>query len=365
MKVLHVIARMNTGGTAQYVDELVSGLKIHGIDVLLATGSVSNLEVEHTLRSEVPVRRITKLGRAIRPLDDLRALRELGALVKSLSPDIVHSHTFKAGALMRLLPGPARKVHTFHGSSLSDPEFQGLATAGILGVERILFRRTDAAVAVSDQLARELTCGGIGSEGRFTIIPPGVRHLATVERREARAALNLPKDATVVAWLARFAPVKGPERVLALATRFPDTIFLMAGGGVLWDTVAATAPPNVRVLSWSDPGLIYGAADIALMTSHSEGFGISLVEAQLAGLPVVATDVGGVAEAVLVGKTGFVAPARDLGDLLERLILDAGLRAHLGSAGAAFATVRFSPELMVQRHIELYSRLIRMSGSSS
>ena len=118
MKVLHVIARMNVGGTARYVGELVSSASDNGYEALLATGHVQGAEVEDAVVTSLPVVRVRHLGRAIAPLNDLRAFLELRRIISDVKPDVVHSHTFKAGLLARLVAGDFKRVHSYSNLNL-------------------------------------------------------------------------------------------------------------------------------------------------------------------------------------------------------------------------------------------------------
>ena len=359
MRILQVMARMNVGGTARYLDTLVSGLGGLGHEVTLATGYVQGDEAEDGSVGELPIVRIEHMGRALDPRVDMVARRELAQVVRAFKPDVIHSHTFKAGLLARTVAGDVTHVHTFHGSSLNDPEFRGTGACVMLGLERMLAHRAQSLVTVSGAIRDEMLSARIGRPEQYRIIHPGVAPLIPIARAQARTELGLDEDALVVAWLARFAPVKGPERVLELALALPELTFLMAGGGPLLHEIAARAPGNVRVLGWSDPRVVYGAADIALLTSHSEGFGIGLVEASTVGLPVVTTDAGGVAEAVVDGVTGRVVPMAAMADALRALAGDAALRATMGKAGRTWAADTHTPAAMVDKHVALYAGLLR------
>jgi glycosyltransferase involved in cell wall biosynthesis len=148
-------------------------------------------------------------------------------------------------------------------------------------------------------------------------------------------------------------------RALEIAKLFPDAQFLIAGGGDLLDQVKAQAPKNTKVLGWTDAAKLFAASDIILSTSENEGMPIALIEAQLASKPVVATNVGGVAEAVLNNKTGLVTKknTQELAKALEKLINSKALRASQGKAAKAHATKAFSVEKMISAHVSLYKKL--------
>jgi glycosyltransferase involved in cell wall biosynthesis len=148
---------------------------------------------------------------------------------------------------------------------------------------------------------------------------------------------------------------------MEIANLLPDAQFLIAGGGDMLDEVKAQAPGNTKVLGWTDAAKLFAASDIILSTSENEGMPIALIEAQLASKPVVATNVGGVAEVVINNKTGFVTRknTEDLGKALEKLINSKALRTAQGKAAKAHATKAFSVEKMITAHISLYKKLAK------
>lgn len=359
MRVMQVIARMNVGGTARYVGRVAQALPEQGFDMLLATGQVQGSEVEDPIVDRLVIQRIQHLGRRIHPLNDVRARHELRREIRLHNPDLIHTHTFKAGALVRSLNLDFPLVHTFHGHLFDDPDFSGRKARMITLIERHLAPRTTRIVTVGQVVGQDLLQRGIGTPDQYISIPPGVEALVLPTRDDARQRLDIPTDSLVVAWVARVTEVKGPERVLALAERFPDTTFLMAGGGNLLNEMQHRAPANLRVLGWMPTADVYAAADIALSTSFNEGMPVSLIEAQLAGLPVVANDVGSVREVVHHEATGFVGTNSDLADNLGTLIRSDSLRTSMGSLARVRARENFSPERMLGAHSNLYSALTR------
>ena len=359
MRVMQVIARMNVGGTARYVGRIAQALPEQGFDMLLVTGQVQGSEVEDPVVDHLAIRRIQHLGRRIHPLDDVRARHELRTAIRLHTPDLIHTHTFKAGALVRSLNLNIPVVHTFHGHLFDDPDFSGRKARIISLIERLLAPRTTRIVTVGEVVGQDLLQRGIGTPDQYVSIPPGVDALELPARDDARERLHISTDALVVAWVARVTEVKGPERVITLAERFPDTTFLMAGGGNLLEVMQRRAPANLRVLGWMPTADVYAAADIALSTSFNEGMPVSLIEAQLAGLPVVANDVGSVREVVQHGTTGFVGANSDLVENLGILVRDAALRREMASAAQDRAQQTFSPERMLNAHSDLYSDAVR------
>jgi glycosyltransferase involved in cell wall biosynthesis len=359
MRVLHVIARLNVGGTARYITRLAEELPKHKVETFVATGFVQGSEQEDPSAKNLNVIRVPSLGRQFNPIKDHFAFKQLLKVVKEVKPDVLHTHTFKAGYIGRIRAKEIKKaagkqikfVHTFHGHLFDDPEFSGIKSSIITSIERRFANRTDAIITVGAQVGKELLKRNIGYPKQFTNIPPGVE------------ALKLPKakhrTKVTIGWIARVTGVKNPLRALEIAKLLPDAQFLIAGGGDLLEQVKAQAPKNTKVLGWTDAAKLFAASDIILSTSENEGMPIALIEAQLASKPVVATNVGGVAEVVLNNKTGFVTKknTQELAKALEKLINSKALRTAQSKAAKAHATKAFSVEKMISAHVSLYKKL--------
>ncbi len=361
MRVLHVIARLNVGGTARYITRLAEELPKHRIETFIATGFVQGSEQEDPSVKKLNVIRIPSLGRQLNPIKDYFAFKQLLVVVKEVKPDILHTHTFKAGYIGRIKTKEINKaagkrvkfVHTFHGHLFDDPEFSGFRSLVITSFERRFAMRTDAIVTVGAQVAKELLEREIGQPEQFTNIPPGVEPLKIPKAK--------PRQKITVGWIARVTGVKNPLRALEIAKQFPDAQFLIAGGGDILDEVKAQAPRNTKVLGWTDAAKLFAASDIILSTSENEGIPIALIEAQLASKPVVATNVGGVSEVVINNKTGFVTRknTEDLAKALEKLFSSKALRTAQGKAAKAHATNAFSVEKMIKAHVSLYKKIAK------
>jgi glycosyltransferase involved in cell wall biosynthesis len=361
MRVLHVIARLNVGGTARYITRLAEELPKHKIETFIATGFVQGSEQEDPSAKNLKVIRIPSLGRQFNPIKDHFAFKQLLKVVKEVKPDIVHTHTFKAGYIARMKTKEISKaagkqvkfVHTFHGHLFDDPEFSGIKSSIITSLERRFAKRTDAIVTVGAQVGKELLERNIGESKQFTNIPPGVEPLKLPKAK--------PRTKVTIGWIARVTGVKNPLRALEIAKLFPDAQFLIAGGGDLLEQVKVQAPKNTKVLGWTDAAKLFAASDIILSTSENEGMPVALIEAQLASKPVVATNVGGVSEVVLNNKTGFVTKknTQELAKALEKLINSKSLRTAQGKAAKAHATKAFSVEKMISAHVSLYKKLTK------
>jgi glycosyltransferase involved in cell wall biosynthesis len=181
-------------------------------------------------------------------------------------------------------------------------------------------------------------------------------------KAQALSNLNLQDNGQpIVGWIARVTGVKNPMRALEVADSLPDTRFVMAGGGDLLEEVKSKAPANVTVIGWADAADLFGASDIILSTSENEGMPVALIEAQLAGKPVVATDVGSVSEVILNHETGIVTNknAGSIASAIESLILDKTTREEMGHLAIARAQALFSVDRMINAHIELYKSIVK------
>ena len=377
IRVLRIIARMNVGGPAWQVSVLTRGLDRDRFESRLIAGDVGEGEADFIeLRDPcLPVVKIPALGRSLRIGDDLRAFVAIRRAIRDYRPDIVHTHTAKAGVLGRLAAATCRvpvRVHTFHGHVLHG-YFNRWVTRLVRIVEGLLARRTTALVAVGERVRDELLGAGIGRSDQYVVIPPGVALEAFPDRVSARTALGLPVDQPVVLFVGRLTAVKRPDRLIEamdlVLQRRPDVILAIAGEGDLFEETRVLAEPlgpSVRFLSWRrDITCLYAAADCMVLTSDNEGMPVTLIEAAMAGVPSVTTNVGSAREVVLDGVTGLVvAPsAAAVADGLVRL-LDNDLRHRMGAAARARAETEFCTQRLIADHEALYERLLVADGSA-
>ena len=351
IRVLQVIARLNVGGPALMAAVLNDVLDPGRFDQRIVAGSIGQDEADYvSLRApQMRVLSVRGLGRAPRPPDDLRALIGLIDVIRRFRPDVVHTHTAKAGVLGRLAAWSCRvpaTVHSFHGHLLHG-YFSPVGQAAVVGVERVMARRTTRLIAVGERTRTDLLAAGIGRPGQFAVVAPGTRLGPLSSPSAARIKLRLRADSVVVTLVARLTSIKRPERFVqlagALAKTHPEVEFVVAGGGELLESMehmAAQLRAPVRFLGWmSDVETVYSASDVVVLTSDNEGMPVSLIEAALAGRPCVTTNVGGASEVVVSGTTGIVT-ATDVDALaaaVARLLHDKQLRQTMGAAAAARA----------------------------
>lgn len=371
IRVMQVIARMNVGGPAALVAAVHERLDPERFDTRLLTGSVGPGEGDYlaTHRPDLHHTRVRGLGREPDVLGDPRALLAIRRELAAFRPHVVHTHTAKAGALGRVATIGARvpaTIHTFHGHLLHG-YFSPTATRALVAAERLLARRTTRLVAVGEAVRDELLAARVGRPDQYAVVAPGVDIGEPPARHAARAALDLPADAPVVAYVGRLTAVKRPDRFAAaarlVAAEMPDTRFVVAGDGDLLDATRvelATLGEAVRWLGWrTDVDHVYAAADVVVLTSDNEGMPLGLVEAAACATPAVTTPAGAAPEVVEHGRTGLVAgpdPA-SLASATLTILRDPELRARLGAAAREGALERFAMRRYVDDVAALYEQL--------
>ena len=370
IRVLRVIARLNVGGPALQLQAIANGLDRTRFEHRVLIGSVGPDEMDfRALRGDLHAVEIAGLGRALRPLDDLRAISSLRQEIRRFRPHVVHTHTAKAGLVGRLATWTTTRaptVHTFHGHLLHGYGSRMLSS-GARQVERALARRTTRLVAVGARVRDELVAAGIGRPSQYLVVPPGIPALHVPPRDSARSDLGIAPDAEVVCFAGRLTTVKRPDRLEAVARLVldarPEAIVIVAGEGDLFASLrAGTADlgPRFRLLGWrGDIGTVFAASDVVLLTSDNEGMPVSLIEAGMAGIPAVTTDVGSVREVVLDGETGVVCPpdAEPLAHAVCWLLDDQRRREAFGRAARRHTTGSFGPDRLVADLEALYESL--------
>ncbi|HAQ21950.1 MAG: glycosyl transferase [Acidimicrobiaceae bacterium] len=372
IRVLRVIARMNIGGPAWQTSVLTRKLPDYGIETRLLTGTVGPDEEDFVaLRDQdLPFVMVPGLGRSVRLFGDLRALVSLIAEIRRYRPHVVHTHTAKAGVLGRIasmLCGVRLRVHTFHGHLLRG-YFPRAITRLVVFMERSLARRTTTIVTVGDRVRDEVLAAGIGSLDQFVSIAPGVDGPEDIDPEPVRATFDVPSTAPVVLFVGRLTRVKRVDRLLEafeeVLRSVPDAILLVVGDGEEMEAHRASAVTMgraVRFVGWqADLRGLMAIADVAVISSDNEGMPVTLIEAAMAGVPGVTTDVGSAAEVVEDGVSGRVVPpdAHALAEGLAEVLADAGRRADMGRAATARAHAMFSTDRLVEDHVALYRRLL-------
>ncbi|HEY2150848.1 MAG TPA: glycosyltransferase [Vicinamibacterales bacterium] len=397
MRVARIITRLNVGGPSIHVANLASGLTAYGVETLLVYGAISPAEgdMSYVLDQLRPLAgakpgacamSVPTLHRQVDPVNDARAGWRIYRALCQFKPDIVHTHTAKAGALGRAAAlaynrtagrqKPARIVHTYHGHVL-DGYFGPAKTAAFVGAEKRLASATDRLIAVSPIVRDELLSRyQIGRQDQYRVVPLGFELdvFAGIDdgaRVRARETLLIPATSKVVTTVGRLTAIKDHvlflESAAAIARQHPGTIFLVAGDGELRAELEARAATlgireQVRFLGWRrDLEVLYGATDVFLLTSRNEGTPVALIESLAAGCAAVATDVGGVRDVVSSTQVGLLAPAGDgvsLARHVNTLLGDHDARRAMGEAGRRMVLPRYGVARLVTDIDRLYRELV-------
>lgn len=331
--VHRVIARLNVGGPAMHVVNLTRALNDGGWRTRLIAGSVTSDEGDMSYYAEergVAVTLLPEMSRLLSPLADLRTLWALFRLFRRERPQVVHTHTAKAGTLGRLaaiLAGVPVRIHTFHGHVLGGGYFSAGKTRIFLEIERQLARGTSRLVVLTHRQAREMADDlAVAPPARFAVVPLGLEldRFGAVDRSAeardpVRDALGIPRGRKAVGIVGRLVPIKNHElffAAVAAARRVdPAVLGVVVGAGEREAELKALAArlglggDGVLWLGWRrDLPDVYAALDAVALTSHDEGTPVAVLEALAAGVPVVARDVGGVGEVLEDAGAGALLP---------------------------------------------------------
>jgi glycosyltransferase involved in cell wall biosynthesis len=389
MRIAHLITRMIIGGaqenTLYNCEDLI---RRHGDDVLLITGPALGPEGDLLGQGRgggVPVRLVPSLRRAIDPWRDVVGYRELKRVLRDFSPDVVHTHSAKAGFLGRLAAWSLRVpaiVHTVHGAPFHP--YQNAAARNLFRwCEWYAARRCHHMISVADAMTDLMVDSGVASREKFTTIYSGMDvepflH-ADGTREQVRRELGFEPQHVVVGKIARLFHLKGHEDVVAAARSLdqdPNLRFLFVGDGILRDKLQgmiddAGMHDRFRFTGLVPPSRIpalIGAMDVLVHASLREGLARALPQALIAGKPVVSYDIDGAREVCIDGETGFLVPPRDVRGLVEplrRLSQDESLRHRLGHTGRERFTEQFRHEFMTRRIRKLYERLLEAGAGVS
>jgi glycosyltransferase involved in cell wall biosynthesis len=383
IKILHVVTRLDWGGAA--VSTMLSARLM--VDVRYAVKVVAGA---YDGAADENIIIVPRLQRELAPLDDLLALYSLLQIMRRESPDIIHTHTSKAGILGRwagwlykILGHPVRIIHSPHGHVFYG-YFSRFKAAFFLWVERATAPITDVFIALTEAEKRESEAHIPSSRGRWQVAHSGIDFDSSYEvlmepglrrrtRSSRRSEADIPEGSFVVGTVARMTPVKGIGYLLAAAQllqKSPERFyFLIVGDGELTDSLQRTAREGgldtVRFVGYRREVLDWMVAmDIYVQPSLNEGMGRTLVQAQALGLPIVASRVCGIPDVVLDNETGILVPpqdARAIADAVLKLHSDDKLREGFGASGHRWVMSpdenglpRFSQAAMLKRLERIY-----------
>ena len=381
---MHVIARLNVGGAALHVLQLAHEQARRGHDVVVVAGTLAGGEESMEYVAEelgVQLVKLPVLQRALSPRADTAAIVALRRLLRERRPDVLHTHTAKAGAtgrLAALAAGGARPravVHTYHGHVLSG-YFSRRWERVFRWIERALAFTSGTLVAVSDEVRDDLVGFGVAPASRFAVVPYGFdlppwSEADDVSRRTIRAKLGVGDDTFVVGWAGRLTAIKRPldlvRTLRGLVDQGVDAVLVLVGDGEDRGAVEALAAEldvaeRCRLVGFQKSiRPWYASFDALILTSANEGTPVVAIEALAAGRPVVATRAGGTGTVVRNGESGYLEAIGDteaLARRLARLAADPALRASMGEAGAEDARARFAVGRMADEIEAVYRRLL-------
>ncbi len=389
IRICRVIARINGGGTAVHLQNLGASLDPSLFVQVILCGQVGSDEVDVSddLRNAgLAVVQIPTLQRELRPISDLIAMFRLIGYFRKWKPDIVETHTAKAGTVGRIaavIAGVPVRLHVFHGH-IFEGFFPPREARIFLEIERFLARITTHIIALGEHQRADLLGRGIGKErqvisiplgfdlGRFISIPIDSKTSGTAQLRHELGIGNAARATTpIIGMIARLVPTKAHEVFLEAAELILRTIpgahFVIVGDGerrLTLEETARTHLPSERVhfLGWrTDTPALYQAIDVIMHTSDSEGMPVAIIEALASGIPVVATSVGGVPDLIQEGTNGHLVPPRSpqaTANAVLSILHDPEKWEAMRSAARTSVTPRHSVATLTANMTRLYQHLV-------
>ena len=383
MRILHLITRLIVGGAQENTLLTAAGqAEEFGDDVVVVTGPGDGPEgslLDWALERGLEIHMIPEMGRAIRPLADWRSFRRIKAAIADVAPDIVHTHSSKAGILGRAAASRlgVPVVHTVHGAAFHFGQ-SGVAQSVYRLAERWAARRCQHIISVCDAMTTQYVSAGIAPADKFSTVYSGMDVEPFLDpprdRLKVREELGFSNQDIVIGKVARLFDLKGHRYLLeaagAIVEACPSARFLLIGDGPLRSQLEARisrdgladhfvltglVPPG-RV-----PELIH-ATDLVVHASVWEGLARVLPQAMIAGKPVVSFEIDGAPEVVIPGETGLLVEPESVDGLVaavSRLAGDSDLREQLGDQGCRRWTETFRYQEMARRVREIYQGVIR------
>jgi len=366
MRVLHIITRMNTGGPAVFLNHLTNAMNELGVKSTIAYGFCESNETEYTENNVIHAEliKINALHRTLNPIDDLRAFIQIRKIIKAVKPDIINTHTSKAGVLGRIaaktISLKIKVVHTYLGHLIYG-YFSRPKIRIFIFIEKIMTKFTSAAIAVTTETMQSLVSNGIGRKLHWEIIRIGIP-VTKPDKNDLSLGCKIK-----ILWVGRFTDIKDPgfavETMRELSQKIPSNFELtMVGGGALFEEIvklAANLPIRfVGVLK--EPFKILQNFDLLMITSKNEGLPLVILEAANCLRATVSTNVGGVSEFIENNSNGYLVP-RNTSLMAEKIIFLANNKESLRESGLnarCLLEKSFSAKQMANLHFNLYSSLV-------
>ena len=384
MKIIHIITRLILGGAQENTLITCKELAARGHDVTLITGPALGPEGElfvQTKNQKYKTIIVNSLRRQINPVYDIPAYYKIKKLLKEINPDIVHTHSAKAGILgrcaahqLKIQNSKLKIVHGVHG--LSFHKYQNpLLNKFYISAERIAAEKTDAFICVADAMTEKSLAAGIGRSEQYTTAYSAIEEeqflnpIPQEQRNDFRKKYNIPENAVVLVTVARLFHLKGHEYIIEsakeLARKFDNCFWLFVGNGILKDTLQKQIADSglsdrfrfTGLLPVEQMPLVIQSSDILVHCSLREGLARVLPQAMLCGRPAISFDIDGAKEVVNSDTGRLVEPEniRQLTNACGQLIADEELRKKLGANGREFVKEKFAPKTMVDIIEKVYS----------
>ena len=389
MKIVHIITRLILGGAQENTLITCKLLAERGHDVTLITGPAIGPEgqlFDQTRGQKYRTIVVDEMRRAIEPVKDAISYRKIKRLLSEIQPDIVHTHSAKAGIVGRFAawslkgrwaPNRPGVVHGIHG--LSFHRYQSpWVNRFYIAIEKATGRRTDYFICVADAMTEQNRAAGIGVDKPHVTAYSAIdeehflRPIPEQDRAAFRRKHDIPADAVVLVTIARLFMLKGHDYIIEsaqeLAQRFDNVIWLFVGDGNLTDVYKR----QIRDLGLSDRFRFTGlmppdqiplaiqSSEILVHCSLREGLARTLPQAMLCGRPAISFDVDGARE-VVNPNTGRLVEPKNIPQLIEacaELIQDKALRERLGRTARESVKTKFAPDTMVDTIESVYRQLM-------
>ncbi len=380
MKIVRIIARLNIGGPAIHTVLLSSELNKTSLykDILVCgkvkdcEGDMSYLAAEKGLTPII----VPQLGRDISLYGDFLAFLKIYSILRREKPDIVHTHTAKAGALGRLAAlcaGVPIRIHTFHGH-VFDGYFSPIKAKAFLWIEKFLAFFTDRLITVSEKVRDEIVDKlKVAAGSKCVVVPLGfeLQKFLECEKRKGsfRKDIGVDEKTLLVGIVGRLVPIKNHVMFIDIAKEvldkkiIPKIKFVIIGDGELRSFLESRSKElgiekDIIFTGWErDLSSVYADLDVVALTSFNEGTPVSIIEAMASGKPVIATSVGGVADIVEDGKNGFLVKSNDRHEFSEkliRLLQNEGEKVSFGKVGRERVRHKYSKDRLVKDIESLY-----------
>lgn len=382
IRVLRIIARLNVGGPAIHVALLTEKLGAPDYASTLVCGNIGAGEGDMLYYAEArgvqPIL-VPELGRSLHPLRDMVTIWRLYRLIRRLKPDVVHTHTAKAGFVGRIaawLAGVPVIVHTFHGHVFQG-YFSPAMTRVFIHLERMTARMSDTVITLTEGLRRELAEQyRITDAAHIIVLPLGLdlAPFAGTPRKNGvfRRQYGFPADAPLIGIVGRLVPVKNHRLFVEAAAKVraqrPDARFVIVGDGetradIEAQVAALGLTDAVTFTGWmQDVAPVYADLDVNVISSLNEGTPVSVIEALAAGCPVVATAVGGLPDLLDHGALGALVPSGDA-DALAAALIAALDHPPDGAQARRLVLARYGIDRLVNDLDHLYRALLAKKRS--